>query len=298
MSRFSKAFLIIFAFFIVEGISYDYHYQRDTSIECFVSYLKEQNECDIYLNSVRVYSQISQECRAGVAFEMENLLAQAQLTLQFRSNFGCLKDEVQGNKRFENLLLNLRAVKMTSDGVRWIGSLWSRNSFPKDLAVARIDSAIASIISTAEFKCELKLEFGNLFDSFFEKDQEGTSFVSYEPVQEFCVRKELEEKAFFNRNPTTWNQDNFQGQNCTEIMEYIRNGMIDRLNDLDSANSDFLRKHCALTVLRESDDYFHQILKAEFIIKSHFSLNQSQNEREIFIDKLTKVALKVRENCS
>lgn len=300
---FSHAFIFLFTVFIFEQVdSYDYHYQRDTSVECLASYLKEQNESDEYLNSLRVYDQISQECRAAVAYEKENLLAEAQLKLQFRSDFKCLQNEVQGDERIRNLLVKLKAVNSMSDSSAWIGRLLSSKKTPKEQAIDRVDAEITVIILKAEVKCELTIELGLLFDSFFERHHSGTPFVSYEPVQEYCIRKELEDNAVIDLHShrTSLNPESLKAKNtdCREILNYIQNEMIDSLNDFDSENYDFLRKHCFLVVLKESTDYFHQILKAEFMIKLHLSFDEKQIEKKSFIDKLINVALKIRERCS
>lgn len=285
---------------IITSQSLEIYHQLDLSTPCFVAYLKQQNSSDDYLKSLAIKSQkdISDACENGAYIQKETLLGQALLTLRFKDNYECRRIGLEHSINFKNLLLSAHVVRSMSDIMEKLNSLVTGNKTPKEIAAERIETQLRDILSTIEVKCALSVDFGNLFDSFFTQSRED--FSPYEDVQEYCIRKELEDKQviILAQFRTTINPKNLKLDqvDCNKIIEPLKSQTFETSKG-DFDMNEMLRRPCVIAVLNEDNDYFYLLLKAELISKFNLPRDQKLAEREKFIDKMIEITTRVRERC-
>lgn len=283
---------------VKQSQSLEIYHHPDFSVECFASYLKQQNCSDDYLNSITTHGEVFQACQNGVYIEKENLLAQALLTLRFKENFVCIQNGLQHNENFKNLLLNVRVAKSTlGDIMQQLSSIITGKKTPKEKAVERIEKQLRDILSTVEVKCALSVDFAKLFDSFFEQNRE--EFSPYEDVQEYCIKNELEVNQVINLEQFRITLDpklKFDHIACSQIFESLKFQTFETFKG-DFDVTEMLRRPCVLAVLNEDNDYFYLLLKAELISKYSLPRERRNEERENFVDKMIEITMKVREKC-
>jgi len=276
----------------------DIYHALDFSNECFVSYLKQQSCSDEYLNSITAI-EISEACENGVYVEKENLLEQSLLTFASKENFVCIKVDLRKDEKFKNLLLNLRVAKSISNIKQKISSLLTGTVTLKQKAIDRIERQLRDISSRIEVKCDLSVEFANLFDSYFEPDSE--EFTPYDDIQEYCIKKELEANKLIVleefRIPLNPSSPNFDRINCSKIIESMKTQFIEEFNLTYDVN-EFLRGQCVIATLSNGNDYIYLMLKAELISKYNLPRDQRSEEKEKFVNKMVELTMKVREKCS
>lgn len=268
----------------------------DTSIECFIAYLKQQNAADDYVSSLRSMNFVSAACKAGAESEKSLLVQQTNINLQQRKNSDCLGKELTKSETLPDLLLNLRVIRTVNDGnFHRLGSFLRGTKTPKDSSMERIDRSILAIVSDAETSCELQIEFASLFDSFFDSEQDD--FVPYEDVQDFCIKKELSEKllldlAAFNIKMKPRN-DNID---CNSILLPLKAELIESLKD-ETQGPNKHRKQCVIASQRDSTEYFYLLLKAELLSKHGLTVEKKLSEKNDFVDNMTRMAMEFREKC-
>lgn len=274
------------------------YHALDFSNECFLSYLKQHSSSDDYLNSIATI-EISEACENGVYVKKENLLEQALLALASKENFSCIKVGLMGNEKFKNLLLNLLVAKSISNIKQKLSSLLTGTKTEKQKAIERIEKQLRDISSTAGVKCDLSIEFSNLFDSFFEPYSE--EFTPYDDAQEYCIKKELEANKFINleefripRNPPSQNIDRI---NCSKIIESLKTQFVEEFNSTYDIN-EFIRGQCVIATLSNGNDYIYLMLKAELISKYNLPRDQRNEEKGKFAVKMIDLTMKVRDKCS
>jgi hypothetical protein len=294
---------LLLAFSIKPSEPYDQRYQqRDFSVECFVTYLKQENINDEFFNNVRLLYSLTEACLKGVDFEKEQITGQVKSNLQYDNNRECLT-ELLSVETYKNLLLKIRAVQLISESVvSKIGNMWSGKKSPKQQAIERVEKEAYDFFTESEMNCNLKTGFEELFDSFFEFENEENNFVSNEDVEEFCIKKELADQQIID--PVQYNikmyPKNIKVDNldCSKILEPLKRNMIASLKDFQSENFKKSKSSCALSTLQDGNDYFNLMLKMELFSKISLNVEQKQEEKKKFVDKMIKVSLKVHNDCN
>jgi hypothetical protein len=298
-SRKMKLSLLILAATLHLSVCQENFQPRDSSIECFIAYLKHNNVSDEFVSSLRSMSFVSEACKAGVEFEKIALVQETNINLQNRKNVECLAKEMMKSETLPDLLLNMRVLRTVNDGsLQRFGNFLRGTKTPKDKSVERVEAGILSIVTFAEDKCELASEFANLFDSFFDSDPESDDYVKYEEVQEFCIRKELSEKllidlAAFNIKIVPRSVH----VKCNEILSPLKTEMIESLKDQEVRNPNKQQISCLISSLRDGNDYFYLLLKAELLSKLGLFVEQKLSEKNNFVDAMTRLAMEIREKC-
>lgn len=272
------------------------HLRSDSSIECFISFLKQNNVLDEFISSSRQVSslmtEVSPTCLRGVDLEKQKLLSQAHFQLRHKTSYECLRKATEDDKHFLNLLLNLRVVKSLSEsGIKKMNSIFSRQKTPKEIAVDRVEKQLRDVLSQSEVKCDSESEFGNLFDSYFKLNSDD--FERYNDLQEHCIRLEVEtavKHLNIEVNPKNLETDNID---CSKALEAIKAEIIDSSKDIDEG----IKSYCIRSMLRENNDYFHSLLIVEVLSSLNLNADQQNRERQKFIDNLVEITLKVRERC-
>lgn len=271
-----------------------YHH-LDLSIECFASYLKQKNLTDEIYKSLTVSTDISESCENGVYIEKEKLMSQALLTLMFKENFDCVRSILIKDDNFKDWLLNLRVAKSMNDFMQKITRLLTGSKTLKEKAVERIEKQLRDILSTVDMKCALTIEFGKLFDSFFEHSDED--FTPYNVIQDYCIKKELEENHFIDlaqfRIEVNAAPDHVD---CKKIIDVIK------MQTFETSKGEFdlnemLQRPCVISALNEDSDYIYLLLKAELISKISLPRDQRISERQKFVDKMIQITATLREKC-
>lgn len=222
--------------------------------------------------------------------EKQKLLSQAHFQLRHKTSYECLQRLTEDDQNFLNLLLNLRVVKSLSESsIKKLSSIFSSQKTPKEMAIERIESQLRDVLSHSELKCDSSIEFGNLFDSLFELQSDD--FERYDEAQKYCIQVEVS-KAVAHLNVEV-NPENTHGIDCPNIIRVLRAEIIDSLKDIDNG----IRQSCIRSMLRQSDDYFHNLLAAELMSSFNLSADQKKRERQKFVDNMVEITLKVRERC-
>lgn len=277
--------------------SYARYQTKDSSVECFVKYLKEQSINDEFFNSVAPFRGSTGACHNGVEAEKEFLFAYAHST-----SMDCVKAEMQTDEWYRNLLLKKRTLKSIDEGtMRQFGNMFSNKKSKKQIAVENVDKELSSLTSVVAIKCNLRFEFSQLFDSFFVRDSDEDAFVPYEDVQEYCIKKELSDKRLINLQQfnTKLNPKSLRVEtlDCREIIQPLKTEIIESLRFFDLVKVSVADKKCIFKTLKDGSEYFHLLLKAELLTKLQFNSSQKQEEKKNFVEKMIEVTLKIRSNC-
>lgn len=174
------ALLLLCSFSIDPSESYEQrHQQRDSSAECFVTFLKQQSVNDEFFNTVKSLYSLTEACLRGVDFEKEQLFKQTKSNLRYDNNRDCLTERL-GDETYKNLLLKMKSVKSIGEGViKKLGNMWNGVKSPKQRAIERVERETNDFFASAETNCNLKIGFEEVFDSFFELEYEENNFAVY-----------------------------------------------------------------------------------------------------------------------
>ena len=281
--------------------AYDRYQQRDSSVGCFVAYLKQQNVNDDFLNSIRILNPITQACLNGVEFEKDQLYAQTKSILQYQDNHICLL-ETMDNENYKNLLIKMAIVKQRSEGViNKLDRMWTGKKTPKQNAIKRIEKELQDSIDLAKINCNLKIGFEEVFDSFFEVEYEEENFLPYEDVEDFCIKKELMDQQLIDpvkyRIKLYPRNIRVESLDCIKILDPLKKNLIASLYELQSETFFRQKNHCAFKVLKDENEYFYTMLKMEILSKINLSLEEKQKEKIDFVDKMTEISNKINNDC-
>lgn len=222
-------------------------------------------------------------------------MSQALLTLMFKENFDCVRSILIKDDNFKDWLLNLRVAKSMNDFMQKITRLLTGSKTLKEKAVERIEKQLRDILSTVDMKCALTIEFGKLFDSFFEHSDED--FTPYNGIEDYCIKKELEENHFIDlaqfRIEVNAAPDHVD---CKKIIDVIK------MQTFETSKGEFdlnemLQRPCVISALNEDSDYIYLLLKAELISKISLPRDQRISERQKFVDKMIQITATLREKC-
>lgn len=292
------ATLLLIAF---SGKPSESYQQRDTSVECFATYLKQQNINDEIFNTVRPLYSMTELCLRGVEFEKDQLFSQAKLNFRYGHNFKCLEENLNDDT-YKNMLLKLRTVKSISEGVvKKLENMWSGTKTPKQRAVERVGKELNEYFASKDLYCNLKVGFEELFDSYFEIEYEEENFVPYEDVEDFCIKKELVDQEVID--PMKYNikmyPKNIKTENldCSNILEPLKTNMIASLKEFQSGIFRTTKNRCAFSVLKDGNDYFNFMLKMELLSKLVLNDEQKKEEKKNFSDKMVEISLKINKEC-
>lgn len=273
----------------------------DKSVECLVTYLKQQNMNDEFFNKVKPLYSLTEACLKGVESEKEQLFNVAQLNLRNDGNKNCFAESL-GQEAYKNLLLKIRAIESISEGiVNRIVGIWNDRRTSKQLALERVNEEAFIFFSSAELNCKLKCGFEEVFESFFEVDNEENSFVPHEEVEDFCIKKKLMELQLIDPvqyslkpYPETIKTENL---GCEKVLESMKANLIASLREFQSERIQKEKVRCVFSVLKEGDKYLNLILKTEVLSKASLSLQQKQEEKKNFVDKMVEISLKINNEC-
>lgn len=294
---------MLIAFSVKPSETYDQRYQqRDTSVECFVTYLKQQNFNDEFFNTVRSLYSITEACLRGVDYEKEELFDQAKSNLRYDNNLNCMADKLK-DETYKNLLLKMKSVRSIGEGVvKRIEHMWSSKKSPKQRAIERVEKEVYEFFAAAEMNCNLKIGFEELFDSFFEVGYDENNFLPYEDVQDFCIKKELVDQQVID--PVKYNikmyPKNIRVENidCVKILEPLKSNMIASLHDFQSESFNKNKNKCAFSVLKNDDEYFNLMLKIELLSKTFLNPEYKLEEKKSFVQKMIEISLKINVDCN
>ena len=269
----------------------------DSSVDCFIVYLKSKNVHDEFLTIPRSsQSIVTQACQKGVEIEIRNLLEQAEFIVRNKNNVECLKSGMERHENLQYSLLNKRIVQSTNEGfARRFGKIFDHTKTPKDLALVRIEKKILEMIDSIEIKCQTMVDLENLFDSFFVDDVDAGIYLKNDEAQEFCIRKELTEKLFIDSTMLEMNSQ--ENAICDKIIQQFKAKVVDGLKEFDSESTNKAKDICFYKKLTESSEFINHLLTVELLSSLSLTKSQISQEKKKFVSNMISITEFLRINC-
>jgi hypothetical protein len=266
---------------LCQNMQYDKHQTK-----CIISYLRNLNDAsmiDEYFSSITTVSNLAVTipCTSQIRVSKSNLLNQFIYSKSQRN--ACASNALSSDERLRNFLLKKKAIE--SIKISWIGKTINWFSDKRSAALRAVNVEIKAIEVNTERSCRQR-QLETLFESFF--DNNTDEMISYDDVEEFCIKKELIDSEIIRENEFEFevNPTNLQisARSCKQIIHELKTDVYEFIKHSDDPLS-----NCKVNEL-DSEQYFETLLKAEFLTKLNLSVDEREREKNKFVAKMLKIS--------
>lgn len=260
----------------------------DTSNECLISYLRQQNIDDEIFNSTASMPTLSDQCKRRINSEKDSVFIIAYQKYdrksEFNRHFDCFMESIRNNEVFSHLLLKKAAIEA-------IKLSWRAKLNPKNWVAGRKRKSLKEVDREIN-----AIEFENLFVCKYERKLEGMSEFLLEPKkidnqkddEDFCIGK------FNNSTVQVLLETTENSINCDDLIKKVKEEI---LADLYPLYSDMKRnaRKCVSTSLM-NEDYFTPTLKMKAFALSPQS-SERQQQKKVYVESMMALFRKILTEC-
>lgn len=255
----------------------------DTSLDCLVNYLREQNLDDEVFNKTSYATDpLSDACKRRIKSELDLVFIDAHQKYEdkkeFKKQIDCFIDSIKNDAKFKHFLLKKKAIES-------IKLSWRAKLNPKNWIAGKKKKALKSVENDI-----YAIEFENLFVCEYQKTFEGV-FVSITEIeklrernsnQEICIRKHL-------------NLTNNADLDCEELLKDVKAEIFTNLKELYSGQKKSVRKCIDESI--KSEDFVVPIFKVKVFMLSD-NQKDIEKEKKSFVESMMDLMRKALTKCT